>query len=229
MTTFSKAPNAPIPAPTGGYATTNPYIVPPEPSYTPAGAGAPATAVSLVNAPIAPVLASMGGLATTNPYPTWICIRARWKAQSRSFSWDPGNWCMLRQRPVLVWQPSRRSTGVYLPSPNAPTFLHPCRRLYPHIRERHAPASAAFHKCGPTSTRSSNPTCPHFAYPCYSPFRTAFGTSSSALSYPELVFLTYPRSCSHTSTSFHNHAAETLDNPAGTTVSSSIYTASTTA
>ena len=50
---------------------------------------------------------------------------------------------------------------------------------------------------------------PHYAYPCYGPFRTAFGNSSSALSYPELVFPTYPHPCGHTSTGFRKYAAET--------------------
>ena len=51
----------------------------------------------------------------------------RWTPQPCSVSWDPGNYCILRQRPVPVNNPPRHTTGVYLSTPTASIFIYPCR------------------------------------------------------------------------------------------------------
>ena len=43
-----------------------------------------------------------------------------WTPQPRPVYWNPGNYCTLRQCPVPVDNPPRRTTGVYLPTSTAP-------------------------------------------------------------------------------------------------------------
>ena len=76
-----------------------------------------------------------------------------WTPQPRPVYWNPGNYCTLRQCPVPVDNPPRRTTGVYLPTSTAPfpsslpATLPPCpyeachrRRSLLHIRLRLQPA-----------------------------------------------------------------------------------------
>ena len=46
-----------------------------------------------------------------------------WTPQPRLVYWSPGNYCTLRQRPVPVENPPRRTSGVYLPT-STPTSHH---------------------------------------------------------------------------------------------------------
>ena len=76
-----------------------------------------------------------------------------WTPQPRLVYWSPGNYCTLRQCPVPVDSPPRRTTGVYLltstaPFPSSlPATLPPypyeaCQRRssLPHMRLRLQPA-----------------------------------------------------------------------------------------
>ena len=76
-----------------------------------------------------------------------------WTPQPRPVYWNPGNYCTLRQCPVPVDNPPRRTTGVYLPTSTAPfpssvpAILPPypyeaCHRRssLPHMRLRLQPA-----------------------------------------------------------------------------------------
>ena len=55
----------------------------------------------------------------------------------RPFSWGLGKQCTPRQRPIPVWQLSRR-TRVHLQTPAAPISPYPHRRPLPPINARHA-------------------------------------------------------------------------------------------
>ena len=106
-----------------------------------------------------PAPAPTGG-PTTNSYinqPGTACASAghghHWTSQPRLVYWSPGNYCTLRQRPVPVDNPSRRTTRVHLPTSTAPfpsslsVTLPPypyvaCHRRInlPHMRLRLQPA-----------------------------------------------------------------------------------------
>ena len=78
----------------------------------------------------------------------------RWTPQPRLVYWSPGNYCTLRQRPAPVDIPHVVPPG-YTYQHQPPRFPHPCRRLYPHTRTRHATDAAAFHTCGSASNPNS--------------------------------------------------------------------------
>ena len=78
----------------------------------------------------------------------------RWTPQPRLVYWSPGNYCTLRQCPVPVDTPHVAPPG-YTYQHQPPHFPHPCRRLYPHTRTRHATDAAAFHTCGSASNPPS--------------------------------------------------------------------------
>ena len=58
----------------------------------------------------------------------------RWTPQPRLVYWISGNYCTLRQRPVPVDNPPRRTTGVYLPTSTAsfPSSLPATLPPYPY-------------------------------------------------------------------------------------------------
>ena len=159
----------------GGLATTPSGAI-----YSPAGTGAPATAVIFANAPTAPAPAPTRG-STTNPYiaqlgTTYAPAGAGAPKTAVSFAKAPiapvlaptGGFATTNPYiappgaayapagcPVPVWQPPRRAAGVYLSTPTVPFFLYPCRRLYPHSRTKHATASTASRACGSASNPQS--------------------------------------------------------------------------